>query len=75
MFVLLVAAMLMIFLGTTLLREPLAPREHPIWFILFWIACGWLTFGALLLAIFDMLLVRAQNRADRKALRTKLNDT
>lgn len=71
MFVVLIAAMLLLFGGTTFLESLLSPDEHPGWFVLYWIACGWLTFTALLLAIFDLLIVRLQGRATRKTLRHK----
>jgi Na+/melibiose symporter-like transporter len=72
MFFTLSAAMLMLFLGTTFLQPLLSPHEHPAWFILFWLACAWLTLTALLLAFFDLLLVRAQTRAAKRELREKL---
>jgi hypothetical protein len=36
---------------------------------LFWFACAWETLLVLLLALFDLLLVRSQARAARKASR------
>ena len=55
--------------GLTLLRSWLDPHEHPVRFILYWLACGWQTLLVLLLALLDLLLIRAQARADQKALR------
>jgi hypothetical protein len=75
MFVLLVVALVLLFSGSTFLRSILNPRQHPVWFILFWFVCIWLTFTALLLAIFDMLMVRAQTRKAGKILRAGLADT
>ena len=72
MFALLVIALLMVIMGTTLLQEILNPREHPVRFILFWLACGWLTITTLLLALFDVLLARAQSRAAQRALREQI---
>src|SRR5437868_799221 len=72
MFVVLVIAMVLLFAGTTFLQPFLSPREHPGWFIFFWVACAWLTFLALLLAVFDLLTVKIQGRAARKILREKL---
>ncbi|MGZ4982553.1 MAG: hypothetical protein ACXWFY_01490 [Chthoniobacterales bacterium] len=72
MFVLLLVAMLMVFLGVTFLEAPLNPREHVGWFLLFWCACAWLTITALLLAIFDMLALRREARAARSAFRANL---
>src|SRR6267378_4968118 len=74
MFIVLIIAMLLLFGGTTFLQPFLSPREHPGWFIFFWIACAWLTFLALLLAVFDLLTVKLQARAARKILREKLDD-
>jgi hypothetical protein len=73
MFITLVIAMLMLFCGTTFLQPLLSPREHPGWFLLFWLACAWLTLTALLLALFDILTVRAQGRAARKFLGDKID--
>ena len=72
MFVLLLAALLLLFSGSTFLRGVLNPHEHPVAFILFWFVCVWLTFTAFLLAIFDILLVRAQRRKVEKMLRAGL---
>jgi len=73
MFITLVIAMLMLFFGITFLQSLLSPREHPGWFVLFWVACAWLTLTALLLAFFDLLMLRAQGRAARKILGEKLD--
>ena len=73
MFITLVVAMFMLFSGTTFLQPLLSPREHPGWFLLFWLACAWLTLTALLLALFDFLMLRAQDRAARKILREKVD--
>ena len=72
MFVVLILAMVLLFAGTTFLQPFLSPREHPGWFILFWILCAWLTFLALLLAVFDLLTVKMQARAARRILGEKL---
>ena len=72
MFALLAVALLMVITGTTILQEILNPREHPLRFILFWLACGWLTITTLLLALFDVLLARAQSRAAQRALREQM---
>ncbi|MGI9115783.1 MAG: hypothetical protein DLM52_07380 [Chthoniobacterales bacterium] len=72
MFVTLLAAMFMLFAGSTFVQ--INPREHPAWFILFWLACAWLTLTALLLALFDLLIARAQSRAERRRLRETLQE-
>ena len=61
-------AVLLAVAGSTFLQGFLNPREHPFWFILFWLACAWMTILALLLALFDLLIVREQARAARRAL-------
>jgi hypothetical protein len=73
MFITLLIAMLMLFFGTTFLQPLLSPREHPGWFLFFWLACAWLTLTALLLALFDLLILRARDRAARKMLSEKLD--
>jgi len=73
MFITLMVAMFMLFSGTTFLQPLLSPREHPGWFLLFWLACAWLTLTALLLALFDLLMLRARERAARKILREKVD--
>ena len=57
--ILLVLALVMIVAGLTALGPWLDPREHPARVIFFWFACGWLTLTAFLVAIADLLLVRA----------------
>ncbi len=67
---LLVLAVLMVTAGSTFLRETLAPRENgAFWFAIFWLVCGWLTFTSVLLALFDLLMVRAEARAASRVLR------
>jgi hypothetical protein len=73
MLAVLIVAMVLLFGGTTFLQPFLSPREHPAWFILFWLACAWLTLLALLLAVFDLLIARIQARSGRRVLRQKLN--
>jgi hypothetical protein len=72
MFVLLVVALVLLFCGSTFLRSILDPHRHPGWFMFFWFACIWLTFTAFLLAVFDILVVRAQARKTQKILRSAL---
>ena len=65
-------ALLMLVAGFTVFQTILNPREHPWFVILFWIACVWMTFTATLLAIFDLLIIRAEARRAQRALREKL---
>jgi biotin transporter BioY len=55
--------------GLTVLRAWLDPHEHAWRFIFYWLICGWQTLLVLLLALLDVLVVQAQARAARKALR------
>jgi cytochrome bd-type quinol oxidase subunit 2 len=70
---LIVVAALMLIAGSTFLQETLNPREHAVRFILYWLACAWFTVTALLLALFDALMVRAQGRAARKVLQQQFS--
>lgn len=69
MFLLVLAALVLLFVGSTVLQTVLNPHEHPGWFIFFWAICGWLTVTAMLLAIFDLLLVRLESRRVQRSLR------
>jgi hypothetical protein len=67
-------AVIMLVAGLTVLRSWLHPHEHPWRFVLFWFACAWQTSLAILLALYDLLLVRAEARAARKAFRDQVAD-
>jgi hypothetical protein len=73
MLFLLAIALLLLISGFTFLQSALNPREHPWRVIFFWIACIWLTFTALLLALFDLLVLRSQARRAERELREKLD--
>src|SRR4051812_29754387 len=68
-------AVILLVIGLTGLGSWLQPHEHPWRFILFWLVCGWQTILAVLLALFDLLLTRAQERAARKALREQVAES
>jgi hypothetical protein len=72
MFWTVIVAVAMLFCGATFLAPVLNPREHSGWFILYWLACAWVTLTVVLLAIFDLLMVRVQTRAERRDLARKL---
>ena len=72
MFVLLLAALLLIFAGSTFLGSWLDPREHLIRALVFWFICVWLTVTALLLSFFDLLMVRAEARRAERAIREEV---
>jgi hypothetical protein len=62
MFMLLIGALVLLFCGSTFLQSVLTPRERPAWFIFFWGVCAWLALTAMLLAVFDLLMLRAEAR-------------
>jgi protein-S-isoprenylcysteine O-methyltransferase Ste14 len=64
----LAVALLLMVCGSSFLQSILDPHEHPVWFILYWFACAWVTVLALLLGIFDLLLTRRDGRAQRQNL-------
>ncbi len=68
MFWTVIVAVVLLFLGATFLAPILDPRVRPGWFILYWLACAWITVTAVLLALFDLLQVRVQGRAERRRL-------
>ena len=59
-------AVVMIFLGS-LLSESWA-RAHVGLFAVYWVVCGWLTLTGVLLALLDILVIRAAGRATRRLL-------
>lgn len=71
-FVLTTAVVLMIF-GTTVLQKTLDPHQRPGWFLFFWLVCAWLTTTAMLLAVFDLLMLRTEARKARRELRKEMN--
>lgn len=73
MFWLMMAAMGMVFLGSWLLSDRWA-REHPWLYFFYWFACAWLTITCILLALLDILAVRAAQRAARRMLEKQLVD-
>jgi protein-S-isoprenylcysteine O-methyltransferase Ste14 len=72
MLVLLGLALLFLFSGSTFLQSALNPRDHPVLFILFWVACAWFTLAALLLSVFDLLMLRIEARKTQRSLHEKL---
>ena len=61
----LMSALVMLFLGSVLFRWM---REYPLLFLLYWFACAWITLLAMLLAVFDLIMVRTAGRNARKRL-------
>src|ERR1041385_6397619 len=56
MVLVLTAALILMIFGSAVLQKVLYPREHPGWFLFFWLVCAWLTTTAILLAAFDLLM-------------------
>jgi len=72
MLFLLALALLLLISGFTFLQPVLNPQEHPWRVILFWVVCIWLTFTVMLLALFDLLVLRLEAHRAERALREKL---
>jgi hypothetical protein len=70
MFYALLAAMLLLFAGSVLIEGWL--REHVFLLFAWWAACAWLTLLAVLLALFDILVIRAAARQERRRLEREL---
>lgn len=72
MFAMLILALALLFSGSTFLQSALNPRDHPVLFVLFWVACAWFTLAALLLSVFDLLMLRIEARKRQRSLHEKL---
>jgi hypothetical protein len=60
-------ALVMLFLGAWLMTDEWARKHFAIYF-LYWAACAWLTLTGILLAVFDMLIIRAAAKAMRRRI-------
>ncbi len=69
-----IAALVMLFCGATFLAPVLDPKTRPGWFLFYWLTCAWVTVTVVLLAIFDVLLVRVQARDEKRALGRKIEE-
>jgi cytochrome b subunit of formate dehydrogenase len=67
MFVIVLAALLMVFAGMTFLSGWLAGDKWT--FLIYWVACAWLAMTSILLAIFDLLAVQLLLRRERKRIK------
>ena len=74
MFWTVIVALVMLFCGATFLAPLLDPKTRPGWFICYWLACAWVTVTVVLLAIFDLLLVRGQTRDEKRVLARKIEE-
>ena len=68
----LISALLLIVLGSTVLQSALNPHERPGLFLFFWLVCAWLTMTAILLAFFDLLMLRTTARNAERELRQEM---
>ena len=70
MFYTTLGSVLLLFVGSVLIDRTL--KEHPLWFIAWWGTCAWLMIASLLLAVFDILMIRAAARRARRKLARKV---
>ena len=61
------AAMVMLFLGSWLISDTWA-RKHVWMYFAYWAVCTWLTIAGLLLAVFDILIIRTAARAMQRRI-------
>ena len=66
MFYSVLLALLLLFVGTITQWPP--PREHPLLFLAYWAICAWVTLLAVLLALYDVLKVRATAQRSQREL-------
>lgn len=59
-------ALIMLFVGAVIIDRWL--REHVWLFVLWWAGCAWLTLLAVLLALFDVIALRAASGRARRRL-------
>lgn len=67
MFWIMLVALVMLFAGSVFIPDQWA-RQHPWTTIAYWGVCALLTFTGMLLALLDILLIRAMHRAARRAM-------
>lgn len=72
MVLVLTAALVLMIFGATVLQKALDPQERPGWFLFFWLVCAWLTTTSILLAAFDLLMLRIDARKAQRELRKEM---
>ncbi len=75
MFGLTLIALVMLVCGGTVLAPALDAHERPGWFVFYWVVCAWITFTIVLLALFDLLVLRREGHLRRKELTRKLSES
>ncbi len=73
MFWIMLVALVMLFIGAWLLTDRWG-REHPWLYLFYWLICSWLTLTGVLLALLDILALRAAQRAARRVLEKQMLD-
>jgi hypothetical protein len=63
-------SVLLLFVGSVLMDGIL--RARPVLFVVWWGVCAWLMLASLLLAVFDMLAIRAAARRERRELARRI---
>jgi hypothetical protein len=71
MFWVMMVAMVMLFAGSVLMTNDWA-RAHPWLYLSYWLLCGWLTLLGMMLALMDILVLRAAQRAARRVLEQEI---
>ena len=71
MFWVMMAAMLMLFCGSAFISDRWG-REHPWLFLIYWFVCAWLTLAGMLLALLDLLIIRATHRIARRKIEQEI---
>jgi len=71
LFFVVLVAMLMAFVGAVPLGGWLT-TERPILFLLYWGACAWLTVLSILLALYDMLMLRQEAKRERRRIKSEV---
>jgi hypothetical protein len=74
MVLVLTAAIIVMIFGATILQKVLDPHERPGWFLFYWLVCAWLTMTAILLALFDLLMLRIAARKAERDLRKEMEN-
>ena len=71
MFWVMMTAMIMLFVGSVWMSDQWA-REHPWLYLFYWLLCAWLTLLGMMLALMDILVLRATQRAAREVLEQQI---
>ena len=70
MLALTVLTLVVLFVGVVFLWNVFP--AHPIFFAIYWLACGWLAICMCLLAVYDLLSVVRQGRREREEMRRRI---